>query len=184
MTLANRITIARLALIPVYLLLLVIYTQEEDWLRWLAFAMFLLMAISDGVDGYIARHYNQHSKLGAVLDPLADKTLVNLSFIVLAANREFEMALPYWFPIAMLTRDIILTVGAALIHEFVAQIKTVKPRFPGKLNTVCQIATIIAVLIALPWTPYIVYVATVVGAVSLLDYIYDGFQRVQNQENA
>src|SRR2546429_9885672 len=77
MTTANRITIFRILLVPFFIVEVLSYVERgEEWHRYLAIGAFLTAAICDGVDGYIARQYNQRSELGAILDPLADKLLL------------------------------------------------------------------------------------------------------------
>ena len=75
MTTASKITLVRVVLIPVYMVLMLLSANGADWLRWAAVAVFVIASISDFLDGYIARHYNQVSDFGKFLDPLADKLL-------------------------------------------------------------------------------------------------------------
>ena len=83
MTTANKITVVRILMIPVFVTLAIYYGQSiqegdpQDWQRFAAIAVFLLAAVSDGLDGYVARRYNQRSSLGMILDPIADKGLLN-----------------------------------------------------------------------------------------------------------
>ena len=80
--------------------------DKEDWQRWTAVAIFVIAAASDGIDGYIARHYNQRSKLGLILDPIADKGLLLAGIITLSfSNWAYEF--PLWFPVLVVTRDIV-----------------------------------------------------------------------------
>ena len=87
MTTANKITLFRILLIPIFVLVTLDYIRDyrrgdaEDWQRWVACAIFAVAVVSDAVDGFIARRYNQKTELGAFLDPLADKTLLVLSLI-------------------------------------------------------------------------------------------------------
>ena len=144
--------------------------------------MFVIAAISDGVDGFIARFYNQKTKLGAALDPLADKLLINMAFVFLAVNVEFATPIPYWFPVVMISRDAIIAIGAYFIHEYVQPFQRVVPRIGGKLNTVCQMSTIVAVLIEFPWTIPIIYMTTAVAVLSFIDYLYVGIKQVEDEE--
>src|SRR6266436_7229906 len=125
MTLPNKITIARILLIPLFVWLALDYIrdyqkdQEHEWERVLAFTVFAVAAISDGVDGYIARRYHQKSELGAFLDPLADKALLVSAMILLSIRFKdgspFNQ-LPLWFPILVVSRVVIVFVGVVLIH--------------------------------------------------------------------
>ncbi len=123
MTWANRITLFRILLIPVFAGALLYYAQSDrhgmpdERLRYLAFALFLTAAVSDGIDGYLARHWNQRTQLGAFLDPLADKllaltALLSLSLIGFRTLPTF----PLWFPLLVISRDVLLAGGALTFH--------------------------------------------------------------------
>ena len=92
MTLANRITIFRLLLIPVFVVLAAQYGQSvtagapREWQRLAAVCVFLLAAATDALDGWIARHFNQRSRLGSIIDPLADKGLMLAAIVTLSAT--------------------------------------------------------------------------------------------------
>src|SRR4029453_19258699 len=112
MTLANKITIARILLIPVFVVLL-LYHQitGAEWHRWLALAVFVIAALSDGIDGWIARHFNQRSQLGALLDPLADKLLLVAALILLSQPGSPHLpALPLWLVATVLGRAALLMI--------------------------------------------------------------------------
>jgi CDP-diacylglycerol--glycerol-3-phosphate 3-phosphatidyltransferase len=89
MTFATQLTVFRILMIPVFVLFCVYYGesvargQPQEWQRLAAIAVFILAAITDGLDGYIARHWNQRSRLGAILDPIADKGLLLTAIITL-----------------------------------------------------------------------------------------------------
>jgi len=99
MTLANQLTITRILLIPVFVFLSISYGQSLDagapleWQRVAAILVFILAAATDGLDGYIARHWNQRSRLGSVLDPIADKGLL-LTAIVTLSFSNWNLAFP------------------------------------------------------------------------------------------
>ncbi|MCP4645304.1 MAG: CDP-alcohol phosphatidyltransferase family protein [bacterium] len=181
MTLANRITVFRLLLIPVFIVLVMMYTAEEAWLRLAALATFVVAAISDGLDGFVARAYNQKTRLGAVLDPLADKLLINLAFVFLAVNQELATPVPKWMPVVFLSRDAIIVLGSYLLNEHFGPFRP-KPRISGKLNTTLQMASIIAVL--LEWRIAMgLLIATVVSSIlSFADYLYTGIRQVGNED--
>ena len=132
------ITILRFVLVPgvVYCLM----TGRMD----LAFAGFLVAGISDGVDGFVARHFNQRSKLGAYLDPMADKLLLVSVFLVLGIMGE----LPLWLVIAVVSRDALI-IFAVLLSTVMGNPVEMKPLFVSKANTAVQIvlaATVLAEL--------------------------------------
>ncbi|MBI4557833.1 MAG: CDP-diacylglycerol--glycerol-3-phosphate 3-phosphatidyltransferase [Candidatus Hydrogenedentes bacterium] len=181
MTLANRITLLRLLLIPVFIICVMSYTREEPVFRFVAIGVFITAALSDGLDGFIARAYNQKTRLGAVLDPLADKLLINLAFVFLAVNHEFRTPVPAWFPVVILSRDVIIVLGSYLINEYFGPLR-VKPRFSGKLTTVLQLSSIGGVLLEV-WFAHPLLLATlVISIVSFVDYMYAGIKQVGNED--
>ena len=97
MTTANKITLARILMIPLFVMMAIYYGrgviagEPQEWQRWCAAVLFVVAAASDGVDGYIARHYNQRSRLGVILDPIADKGLLLAGVVTLSvSNWRFE----------------------------------------------------------------------------------------------
>ena len=108
-----------------------------DW----AFAGFLVAGISDGVDGFVARQFNQRSELGAYLDPMADKLLLVSVFVVLG----FMGELPIWLVVAAASRDALI-VGAVLLATIMGKPVAMKPLFVSKANTAVQIVLAAVVL--------------------------------------
>jgi len=152
MTWATRITILRLILVPVFVTLIITYDdtnkREESW-RWAALAVFVLAGVSDAVDGYLARHWNQSSALGALLDPIADKllllaALVTLSFMPVGHLSPF----PIWFPAIIITRDALLLGGYCVLRHFQVPMD-IRPHWTGKVSTVFTLTAIGAVLFKL-----------------------------------
>jgi CDP-diacylglycerol--glycerol-3-phosphate 3-phosphatidyltransferase/cardiolipin synthase len=152
MTWATRITILRLILVPVFVTLIITYNdtnkREEFW-RWAALAVFALAGISDAIDGYLARHWNQGSALGALLDPIADKllllaALITLSFIPVGHLHPF----PVWFPAIIISRDALLLGGYAVLRHFHVPME-IHPHWTGKASTFFTLLAIGAVLLKL-----------------------------------
>lgn len=138
MTLPNLITLLRFFLVPG-----VVYALLGRHMEW-ALAGFLVAGISDGVDGFIARRYNQRSALGAYLDPMADKILLVSVFVVLGYMGE----LPLWLVVAAVSRDALI-VGAVLLSTIMGHPVAVRPLMVSKANTAVQItlaAFVLAVL--------------------------------------
>lgn len=128
MTVANMITIMRLLLVPA----VIYWLLSGEWR--LAFAGFVVAGVSDAVDGIIARRFNQHSRLGAYLDPIADKLLLVSVFVVLGMLGE----LPLWLVIAAVSRDALI-VGAVVLASLMASPLEMKPLMVSKANTAVQI---------------------------------------------
>jgi CDP-diacylglycerol--glycerol-3-phosphate 3-phosphatidyltransferase/cardiolipin synthase len=152
MTWATRITILRLILVPVFVTLIITYDdttpREEIW-RYAAIAAFIIASLSDALDGYLARHWNQGSALGALLDPIADKllllaALVTLGLIPLDNLRPF----PLWFPAIIISRDALLLGGYAILRHFHVPVE-IRPHWTGKVSTVFTLLAIGAVLLKL-----------------------------------
>ena len=134
-TIPNIITLLRFFLVPGIVFALM--TQRMEW----AFACFLLAGISDGVDGFIARQFNQRSRLGAYLDPMADKLLLVSVFVVLGYMGE----LPLWLVIAAVSRDALI-IGAVIMSTIMGHPVEMRPLFVSKANTAIQIGLAAVVL--------------------------------------
>jgi cardiolipin synthase len=137
MGLANWLTILRIVLIPVFVSLLV-YRRPG-----LALLSFAAAAVTDLLDGYVARRRQMQSRLGAFLDPLADKLLLVSSFITLT----YLKALPFWITAVVLSRDLCLVIGALLIHMMGARVYP-RPAWAGTAATFFQVLTVLAALLA------------------------------------
>lgn len=192
MTTANKITILRILLIPVFLWLTIDYIRDshhnahQEWERWLACAIFLVASISDGIDGYIARRYKQKTELGAFLDPLADKALLVSALVVLSwpVEKGTPFArLPLWFPVLVVSRDLILLVGTVLIHMLAGKMVP-RPRFAGKCATLFQMITLGWVLLKIeqPNYKWPLFAAGFFTLVSGIWYIFDGVRQLSAHE--
>jgi cardiolipin synthase len=135
LTIPNLITILRLVLVPAVVLAML--QARWDW----AFAGFLIAGISDGVDGFIARRFNQQSRLGAYLDPMADKLLLVSVFVVMG----FIGQLPLWLVVTMVSRDALI-VCAVVLSTVMGHPVEMKPLFVSKANTATQIVLAAVVL--------------------------------------
>jgi cardiolipin synthase (CMP-forming) len=132
----NLITVGRLLAVPMAVWLIL-----SDHLA-LAFWLFLLAAISDGLDGLIARLFRARSSLGAWLDPLADKALLVGSFIAMAAVG----LVPLWLAALVLLRDITVILGLGVLLVLLRERLSIQPLWVGKLNTALQLALVALVL--------------------------------------
>jgi cardiolipin synthase len=173
MTIPNMVTAARIIMAPIFIIFLI-----NDELTS-ALGVFLLCVASDGVDGMIARLFNQKSKLGSYLDPLADKLLLVTAFVVLAV-RGF---LPAWLTVMVISRDVLILLGVLVLFLIGFQLN-IKPSTLSKLNTCLQFTTVIAVLskgyFALPgvFYSYLYYGTALLTIGSGLDYMRYGFRMV------
>ncbi|MCB1452873.1 MAG: CDP-alcohol phosphatidyltransferase family protein [Rhizobiaceae bacterium] len=138
MTIPNFITLLRFLLVPA-----IVYAMLEGAMGW-ALAGFLIAGVSDGVDGFIARQFDQRSELGAYLDPIADKLLLVSVFVVLGLMSE----LPLWLVIAAVSRDLLI-VGGVVLSSLLYHPVEMKPLMVSKANTAVQIVLAAAVLFEL-----------------------------------
>jgi cardiolipin synthase len=144
MGLANWLTIVRILLIPVLVSFLVY--NRAAW----AFAIFVVAGVTDTMDGYIARTRGTKTRLGAFLDPLADKLLMTASFVTL--TYKFSKVLPFWLTALVLSRDLLLILVAVLIMLTGGQIHPA-PTLLGKTSTVFQMLTVGVALLAVGGVP-------------------------------
>src|SRR3954451_4274194 len=111
-TLANKMTLFRILLIPLFVGFALYYAHSfaegvpNETLRWAALGIFVLASLSDAVDGWVARHFNQRSKLGVILDPLADKLLM-LSAVCVLSFSPWPYRLPLYFVILSISREVL-----------------------------------------------------------------------------
>lgn len=149
MTFASKITIARICLVPVYVALAFYYGhsvksgQPDESLRWWALGVFVLAASSDGIDGWVARRFNQCSKFGAYIDPIADKALLLAGVITLSLVDWGAPGwrLPLWFAAIVVLRDGIILGGIKILYVNHREVKIV-PHWTGKITTVAQMFAI------------------------------------------
>ena len=158
-TTANKITMARIALIPVFLVLA--YTGHLYW----ALAVYIIACISDFLDGYIARHYNQITAFGKFMDPLADKMLVLSAMCFFIENGQ----MPGWVVAVVLLREFAVS-GLRLVA--VEQQKVIAAAWSGKIKTACTMVCLIAMMLF----ANIDLVNTICSALILVTTLYSGVE--------
>ena len=185
MTTANKITIVRILLIPVFVIETIYYVRTgNEAHRLAAILSFTLTAILDGVDGYIARHYDQISELGKILDPLADKLLLVSGIVLLSFNNgPYLSQIPLWLTGTIIGRDLLLGIGVVVIRAVVGEI-TVRARMAGKVATVFQMVMISWILLRwdLVFPKFILQIwilgAAIFTVTSCFLYILDGMKQL------
>jgi CDP-diacylglycerol--glycerol-3-phosphate 3-phosphatidyltransferase len=175
MTTANKITVGRILLAPVFIWQILAYARTgQEWHRWAALLVFAAASLGDGLDGYVARHYNQRTQLGAVLDPLADKILLIAAILILTVER----LLPVWLIAIILGRDLIILAGMILVRKRAGRVR-VRAHLTGKTATVFQMATVLWILLG--WNravaPVLAAAAAGLTALSAPFYILDGVRQ-------
>src|SRR5919106_3397282 len=172
LNLPNFLTLIRILTIPFFLVLLAYHRYGE------ALILFILGGVTDFLDGLAARVMNQQTALGAYLDPIADKLLVITSFIMLGLIG----GIPEWLAVVVVSRDILILIGYAIIYVLVEERLQVKPSFIGKCSTMLQLVTLGFALALLHdpafihrWVWNVLVGATAVTTVmSGLQYLYRG----------
>jgi cardiolipin synthase len=140
LTTANQLTLLRIVFVPVFVTLLV-----YDQMGW-ALTIFMAAGATDALDGIIARRFGQKTRVGAYLDPIADKLLMTSSVVILSLPQmEFANSIPRWLMIIMISRDVFIGLFA-LVLVLMAGFRIFPPSLYGKTSTVLQVLTIFAVL--------------------------------------
>lgn len=168
-TIPNLLTLLRLLLIPVFL----VASMRGAFV--LAFFVFVTAAVTDVLDGIIARRFNQRSKLGAFFDPAADKGLMVGAFLyyTLASNLPV-VRIPGWLTFVVFIRDFLLMVFAYLMYTRV-QVTRFPPSIAGKASTVLQAVTVAAAIAANGFEPRLVGFAQVMFRASLVLTLFSAF---------
>lgn len=168
MTVPNIITMIRILLTPVF----VIYLINDQLLTGLA--ILVICGISDGLDGFIARVFNQKSRLGSYLDPLADKITLVSAFVALAI-RGF---VPSWLSVVVISRDVMILIGIVILYLAGVVLNNIKPAASSKITTCFQFITVIAVLASeylvsfKGYYPYLYYATALFTIISFFQYLY------------
>ncbi len=169
MSLPNALTLIRILLIPLFVIFLISKSFHN------AFITFVIAGITDGIDGFIARIWNQRTDLGSYLDPIADKLLLASAFVTLAILR----IIPSWLTVIVMSRDVLIALGFWVL-TMTDHKPTLKPRYTSKITTVFQILTVIwALLSVLQWRvaflfPIFIRLTAFFTILSGVHYIYIG----------
>ena len=171
MGIPNWLTLLRILLIPFFVTLLVY--RRETW----ALAVFCLASLTDMLDGYIARNHDRKTRLGAFLDPVADKLLLTSAFVTLT----YLKMVPFWITAVVVSRDLILSVGVLVIHVSGGTVHP-SPTWIGKASTAFQMATVLAAMIftgPMAWLPKaLAWVTAVFTLVSGMQYMLQGLRQL------
>lgn len=198
---ATRITLIRILLIVPFIMCLLkmndptIGPNVQTGLRYAAIAVFVIMAVSDALDGYLARRHNQITRLGTFLDPVADKLLMTSACLLLASQRGHVegFTLPTTVVVAIVGKDVLIVVGFFILYLVTSQIR-VGPVLVGKVATALQLVMVACVLTApelskvIPHYRAVLSVlwwsAAVVGILAALVYIRNGSRYIEQFERS
>ncbi|MBI5073974.1 MAG: CDP-alcohol phosphatidyltransferase family protein [Nitrospirae bacterium] len=171
LNLPNTLTVARIVIIPVFITA-VIYQKHRH-----ALALFVIAALTDLLDGFIARLTNQKTALGQFLDPLADKFLLVSSFILFSV----QGWIPLWLTITVISRDLIVVIGWFLLYLLTHRV-TIEPVLLGKTAIALQLITLAIVLLdinlssTIPQQELLFAATAAVTGISGIQYIYKGLR--------
>lgn len=170
MTLANIITVLRILLVPIFLVILL--TEMENY-EWIAFIIFLFAAITDALDGYVARKLNQVTDLGKFLDPLADKLLVSAALLALV-HQELVAA---WVAAMIILREIFIT---AFRFYFLVNDASFSASWLAKRKTLLQIISISMIIIhkQMPFPKLVFETGSILLYFAVFLSIYSGIEYV------
>jgi cardiolipin synthase len=179
LNLPNFLTLVRIVTIPFFLIALA-YQRY-----WEALLIFGIGGFTDFLDGFVARWMRQETRLGAYLDPVADKLLVFSSYVMLGSID----ALPPWLVVIVVMRDVFIVLGFGIIYYLTEQKLEARPSAVGKASTLLQLSTLAVALAALhnplliPKIAYnsLIWVTAVTTTLSGLQYLYRGFLWLQNR---
>lgn len=186
MNFANKISTFRILSVPFFIASLLYYRSgQREYMRLAALGIFIIAALSDAVDGYIARKTRQKSKAGLVLDPLADKILLMSAFICLTFIREFAIRFPFWVTFIIISRDILILLGAVVVYIVKQEINIMPTRW-GKLTTTFQMLAVAFLLLQASrnLSQPLWWAAVFFTVISGADYIKRGFKTLYALDNS
>lgn len=199
---ANRMTILRILLVvPFVICMLKINSPEfspamRNMIRYLSFGIFLVMAISDTLDGYFARRSRQITRLGAFLDPIADKLLITSACLLLSSQRgkvSDEFVLPSTVVVLIIGKDLLLIIGFIIVYFLTSQL-LVAPVLIGKMANALQMVMVGAILAApeisrvIPGWIWVLrtlwWCAACAAILAMLIYIRNGSRYIEEHEQS
>lgn len=165
----NALTVFRIFLVPFFL----IASVKSMWT--LAFALFVTAAVTDILDGLVARRFNQRSRLGAILDPAADKTMMVCGYFYYTVTHNLPVvALPIWLTFVVFVRDFLIICFAYLLYTRV-HVKRFPPSWPGKISTVLQAVTLATMIAVNGFLPRLLPLAEILFRIALLVTLYSSW---------
>jgi cardiolipin synthase len=147
LTWPNRITLMRILAVPVFVIL-VLWIPDETYgpvYRHLALGLFVALGLADLLDGFLARRLKQQTRLGTILDPLADKMLLTIACILLAFHEVIDPPLPVWLVVLSVSRDVFLSIGSLVLYLLIGRLHVAPTRL-GRLTLVGLMLTVVMVL--------------------------------------
>ncbi|MDD5613493.1 MAG: CDP-alcohol phosphatidyltransferase family protein [Candidatus Omnitrophica bacterium] len=170
MNIANLLSVVRLFMLPFFVAFGCYYSGGAEKFRYIALGLLVLSFITDGLDGFIARSRGITTKIGAFLDPLGDKLLINSAFLILILKPVFKDALnlPAWVVIVVFSRDFFIGLGSLILH-MEGKLK-ILPSYLGKTAVVLQMASIVSGFLLFSFTQYIWHFTGLVTVLAGIGY--------------
>jgi len=173
MNFANWLTVGRILLVPVFISLLAYYTPGNEAYRIAAFWIFVVASLTDALDGFIARRWNQITRLGTIIDPLADKLLLISGLVAVCVSDSFQMQPPFWIMVVIVSRELVIIFALIIVTVLGVKI-SFEPNLLGKATTVSQMATLASLLLKLPISPLLWYITAALTITSGIVYVIRG----------
>ena len=155
----NQITFLRILFIPVFVAFLL---SDLQYKNYIAAFIFIVLSLSDALDGYIARKHKQVTQIGKILDPIADKLLISAALIFLLSRIQL------WMAIVIIARELIITIARLF---FLPKKIVIPASILGKIKTISQIIAILAVILDISFSLWLMFIAVIITVVSGLDYL-------------
>lgn len=175
LTIPNALTVLRLLLVPCFLLA----SMRGHFVA--AFVLFVSAAVTDVLDGMIARRWNQRSRLGAILDPAADKTMMVCGYLYYTFSARVSLGLPGWLTFVVFIRDFMIILFAYLLYTRV-QVKRFPPSIAGKISTVTQAATLACAIAVNAFGPALSQLAQILFRVALVITLFSAWDYLRRGE--
>ncbi len=173
---ANRLTITRIILVPVFIAA-IMYQRLN-----IALVVFVIATITDGLDGYLARSRNEITRFGAIMDPIADKMLIGSAFLsfCIVQGLPAYLKMPVYVPIVIISRDVIILLGVFIIQVITGGVE-IKPTMVGKITTFFQMITVIALLLRFVHSSWLWNTTVALTVISGIDYIGKGTSKINGK---
>ncbi|MBW2975870.1 CDP-diacylglycerol--glycerol-3-phosphate 3-phosphatidyltransferase [Candidatus Woesearchaeota archaeon] len=155
----NQISYIRILLIPLFIVFLLMDLPYKDYI---AAFIFIVLSLSDALDGYLARKRHEVTSMGKILDPIADKLLISAALIFLIGRIQL------WMAVVIIVREIVITIARIL---FLPKKVVISASRLGKAKTISQIIAILAVILRMPFNWWLMLIAVIITVVSGLDYL-------------
>jgi len=186
MSFADKLSILRILLIPVFVSLLFYFNEARLYLRYVLLTVFGIAVLTDFFDGLVARIKKEKSEIGQVIDPLADKLLLLTAFISLYALRNslpLNHQIPLWVVLVIVSRDLIILLGVMILYFLKIEIP-IAPSMWGKFTTFFQMITILSVIMDLPFSNFIWTFAVIFTLISGIGYFTRGVRSISAKTSA